>query len=115
MRISDWSSGVCSSDLDLLDHLGLQDDSGRGGIERARPQILQSRRAGADEHDMIRDPSLDGGVVTDTPCRYRTVRHRPRVVAPDAARGAGRDDADADAYFADSGRFPATPHTPCPR
>src|SRR3546814_15347064 len=59
MRISDWSSDVCSSDLDMVD--------GRAGLDRlADPGVDQRRfpaRVGADEQDRLRGlETRDGGV-----------------------------------------------------
>src|SRR3546814_10100288 len=78
MRISDWSSDVCSSDLNAFKHRrtgfrplaqqseridGLFDDNfGAGLIEQAASLSAYARRltggAGADADDLLQDPIL---------------------------------------------------------
>src|SRR3546814_8250341 len=42
MRISDWSSDVCSSDLHLVDALALRGDEGRGTLRKASGSCEQA-------------------------------------------------------------------------
>src|SRR3546814_21060807 len=49
MRISDWSSDVCSSDLRTLERVGLERRAQRGGLEQQREPghgALLARRRG---------------------------------------------------------------------
>src|SRR3546814_6145553 len=57
MRISDWSSDVCSSDLHLGDARGLE------AVLRAFHRRAQARTAGADHHGIIAviDDLIGGG------------------------------------------------------
>src|SRR3546814_10285090 len=55
MRISDWSSDVCSSDLMAAQQIGgLETDDDRGELRQSR--IESERAAGADDRGRHREP-----------------------------------------------------------
>src|SRR3546814_8813247 len=91
MRISDWSSDVCSSDLAEVEHIA------RGGDEmRHRGDILIMRESGVERggrlDQMLDDLTLVGGAKLALPEReVRGERGEHRELA---GEGLGRGDAD---------------------
>src|SRR3546814_12525144 len=87
MRISDWSSDVCSSDLLLQETAGVGDDDGLGHAEAADPpreRLLDRRLDDRRSHDRHRDvaPVLEA----------RALAERLRVgVGVEIGRAAWRD------------------------
>src|SRR3546814_13438832 len=86
MRISDWSSDVCSSDLEDRDAL-LREEAEHAAEEEA----LRSRRTEADEHaDDEAQVDDDGDDADDHPDDEEQNEDRPRRRAPSAGGGQDR-------------------------
>src|SRR3546814_21136491 len=87
MRISDWSSDVCSSDLELAFDLAVGDEA------RLALLLVAEAEAGIPAGDILgRADVVDvGGLVVDRDAlagrRNVTVRPQPRVVGEDAGFG----------------------------
>src|SRR3546814_5773343 len=80
MRISDWSSGVCSSDLPAFDRQSSESEAFRSGAVPhlvQRSQRLRERRSHPTRGDQVRCP-LRSHLARGTPCTYaRTSRCPP--------------------------------------
>src|SRR3546814_14767477 len=97
MRISDWSSDVCSSDLLRSTPNMLETDAGSPGRPGTRPGILRRGRA-----EILAEDHAEGGdafiadFIRDARHRFahpqpRAGRFEPRLLAPDrAAQQLGR-------------------------
>src|SRR3546814_11392383 len=115
MRISDWSSDVCSSDLLRSTPNMLETDAGSPGRPGTRPGILRRGRA-----EILAEDHAEGGdaFIADF---IRDARHRfahpppragpfePRLLAPDPEAPPGLQPALA------SPRAPVNPDTPTAR
>src|SRR3546814_5820180 len=74
MRISDWSSDVCSSDLDELQVIGDKPDR---GIEEEQPQHAgdgRGHRIGPDEQRLVARRALDHAIRHDRQQQCQTER-----------------------------------------
>src|SRR3546814_8556813 len=74
MRISDWSSDVCSSDLGALHRAARAGASGR--LSRGRPGAAESGADGRDAHDREGADGARGGVAAVARLRDRSEARR---------------------------------------
>src|SRR3546814_6386815 len=85
MRISDWSSDVCSSDLDVLDLRA--GDEGLGCVGLA----LRARHAGQEQtyapgHQLLAETQVDAALVTEPPGAIDIGLEQTRALAVAEAR-----------------------------
>src|SRR3546814_17144431 len=84
MRISDWSSDVCSSDLDLEQVSGSALTAARGAIFREVPTAPANWRADADLPTWMARPGIVGLAGVDTRALPRSIREHgmPHAAIP---------------------------------
>src|SRR3546814_2215097 len=69
MRISDWSSDVCSSDLSISADHRLEDREGGAQTPQRHPHLVQRARVPASEQQRLIQPKLPHAALGDMPER----------------------------------------------